>query len=312
MRFFLPLLLLSVAAPALADPGDQDAGERRAERIQERQQQREERAERPTPPRFERPAPQPAVRIEQPQAPVPQIERAERPSSPQVRFDRPERRFDGGQTRSADGGARWRDRQPEQPQTPPPVVGAGAAGRPSGDSVSDWRWRDRRGGERPAITPPRPAVQIDGATYTDRRPRDGDRWRDRDGRRDGDQWTGRNGTDRRYDRDDWRNRRSDTGAWRPDWRRDPRYDWQRYRDRHRSIFRIGVYIDPFGWGYRPISTGWQIYPDYYSQRYWIGDPSYYSLPMVSWPYRWVRYYDDALLVDVRDGRVVDVINAFFW
>jgi hypothetical protein len=28
--------------------------------------------------------------------------------------------------------------------------------------------------------------------------------------------------------------------------------------------------------------------------------------------RWIRYYDDALLVDIRDGYVVDVIHDFFW
>jgi hypothetical protein len=36
------------------------------------------------------------------------------------------------------------------------------------------------------------------------------------------------------------------------------------------------------------------------------------LPPVYGPYRWVRYWDDALLVDVRSGRVVDVIHNFFW
>ena len=30
------------------------------------------------------------------------------------------------------------------------------------------------------------------------------------------------------------------------------------------------------------------------------------------PYRWVRYYDDVLLVDVYSGEVVDVIYDFFW
>ena len=30
------------------------------------------------------------------------------------------------------------------------------------------------------------------------------------------------------------------------------------------------------------------------------------------PYRWVRYYDDAVLVDIYSGEVVDVINNFFW
>jgi len=28
--------------------------------------------------------------------------------------------------------------------------------------------------------------------------------------------------------------------------------------------------------------------------------------------RWIRYYDDALLVDTWNGEVVDVIYNFFW
>ncbi|WP_342449817.1 RcnB family protein [Sphingomonas jejuensis] len=36
------------------------------------------------------------------------------------------------------------------------------------------------------------------------------------------------------------------------------------------------------------------------------------MPPAYGSYRWVRYYDDALLVDVRSGYVVDVIYDFFW
>ena len=302
MRFLLPLLLLSTASPALAGPGDDpDIVESRAARFQERQPVSDSRPERPQP-RVERPAREPVVRIEQPRA-------------PEVRVDRLDRRVDGSGVANGNGNdvQRWRDRRPERPRPLPDATGAPVTGR--GDSVADWRRGDRRRGERPSATPPNPAVQIEGATYTDRRVRDGDRWRDGDGRRDTDRWSGRDGRvdrDGRVARDDWRDRRADTGAWRPDWRRDPRYDWQRYRDRNRSIFRIGLYVDPFGWGYRPISYGWQLQPNYFADRYWISNPAYYSLPAVGWPYRWVRYYDDALLVDVRDGRVVDVINSFFW
>jgi len=33
---------------------------------------------------------------------------------------------------------------------------------------------------------------------------------------------------------------------------------------------------------------------------------------VEWPLRWVHYYNDALLVDVTTGEVVDVIPNFFF
>ena len=37
-----------------------------------------------------------------------------------------------------------------------------------------------------------------------------------------------------------------SGGWNRDWRNDRRYDWRNYRDRHRSIFHLGFYYDPFG------------------------------------------------------------------
>ena len=51
---------------------------------------------------------------------------------------------------------------------------------------------------------------------------------------------------------------------------------------------------------------------FFGSRYWINDPWQYRLPEVYGPYRWVRYYDDALLVDIYSGEVVDVIYDFFW
>ena len=50
----------------------------------------------------------------------------------------------------------------------------------------------------------------------------------------------------------------------------------------------------------------------FGSNYWINDPFYYRLPEVWGPYRWVRYYNDALLVDVRSGQVVDVEYDIFW
>ena len=102
------------------------------------------------------------------------------------------------------------------------------------------------------------------------------------------------------------------GDWRRDWRSDRRYDWQSHRRRHRSLFHFGFYSDPFGWGYRPYSIGWRLWPNYYRSSYWLHDPWAYRLPYAPPGYRWIRYYDDALLVDTWDGTVVDVIRNFFW
>lgn len=127
--------------------------------------------------------------------------------------------------------------------------------------------------------------------------------------------------DRRDDRRDWRdNRRWDYRnadrrySWDRDWRRDQRYDWQRYRQTHRHIYRGPHYYAPRGWdyGYRRFSIGIALWSGLYADRYWISDPWYYRLPPAYGPLRWVRYYDDALLVDIRTGYVVDVIHDFFW
>jgi hypothetical protein len=97
-----------------------------------------------------------------------------------------------------------------------------------------------------------------------------------------------------------------------DWRSDRRYDWRRHRDRHRSIFHLGFYYDPFGWSYRRWSIGSFLWPNYYRSSYWLDDPWYYRLPPAYGPYRWVRYWDDALLVNIYTGQVVDVLHNFFW
>ena len=162
-----------------------------------------------------------------------------------------------------------------------------------------------------------------------RRRRDGD-WNrggdwNRDGNRDDDRrWNGRGDNDRRetsrWDgrRDDDRrysdNRRYDSReCWNRDWRSDRRYDWRGHRDRYRSYYRPGRYYAPYrDYRYRRFSIGIHIGSPFYSNRYWIADPWYYRLPPAYGPYRWVRYYDDVLLVDIRSGYVVDVIHDFFW
>ena len=100
--------------------------------------------------------------------------------------------------------------------------------------------------------------------------------------------------------------------WSGDWRRDRRYDWRDWRRRHRSLFRLGFYYDPFGWSYFRYGTGWRLWPSHYGRRYWLHDPWMYRLPPAYGPYRWIRYWDDALLVNIYTGQVVDVIHNFFW
>jgi len=97
------------------------------------------------------------------------------------------------------------------------------------------------------------------------------------------------------------------------WRSDNRYDWYRHRASNRSLFSLGRYYAPHrGYSYSRIGIGFRLGSPFYSNRYWIDDPWQYRLPDVYGPYRWVRYYDDALLVDIYSGEVVDAIHDFFW
>lgn len=116
----------------------------------------------------------------------------------------------------------------------------------------------------------------------------------------------------RDDRRDWRQDRRADRRWDRQWRNDRRYDWYSYRNRYRDVYRVGRYYDPFGYGYRRFSIGIRIGQPFYAQRYWINDPWHYRLPDAGPGFRWVRYYNDVLLVDTWSGEVVDVIYDFFW
>ena len=109
------------------------------------------------------------------------------------------------------------------------------------------------------------------------------------------------------------NYRGNNQRWDRDWRHDNRYNWQSYRNQHRSIFSNGDYYAPYrNYSYRSLSIGFSLNSLFYSNRYWIQDPWQYRLPEVYGPYRWVRYYDDVVLVNIYNGEVVDVIRDFFW
>ncbi|WP_235536235.1 MULTISPECIES: RcnB family protein [unclassified Sphingomonas] len=140
----------------------------------------------------------------------------------------------------------------------------------------DRRWNnDRRDGSG------------DGRTW-DRNDRDRRGWADRDGRRDNDRWN--------------RN-----------WRTDRRYDWRDYRNHNRGIYRLPRYVAPrWGYSYQRWYPGYRWDPWFYGSSYWISDPWSYRLPAAYGDYRWVRYYDDAVLVDIRTGEIIDIIYSFFF
>lgn len=125
--------------------------------------------------------------------------------------------------------------------------------------------------------------------------------------------------DRRDDRREWRqDNREDRREWRQDnrddrreWRQDNREDWQRWRDSHRGDYRRGRWNAPFR--YRSFSVGVIAPRSYWGPRYYINDYGRYRLPRPAYGYyRYVRHYDDLLLINIRNGRVVRVYRDFYW
>lgn len=311
MRKYLLALLVGVAAPALAaaDPGDNNhRWQHRDSAQQSKSEDRGERGDRAAVntdrPHFNRSGgseqSQPAMRVEsnndrphfnrtgggEQSQPVMQVESNNGGSG--------ERRFHNGIPSRFSSGR-------EQSSIQPTRVDQGG----SSDSVRNWRREERqRINSGPKIVTPTEVMATPTLRQNDRElPRV---LRNRvpivsDTPREGTQPRLRTGT-----------RRLETTNWSTRWRTDHRYDWRSHRRHHHSLFHLGIYYDPFGWNYRSYQIGWRLWPSYYSSRYWINDPWQYRLPYAPPGYRWVRYWDDALLVDTWTGQVVDVIYNFFW
>ena len=82
--------------------------------------------------------------------------------------------------------------------------------------------------------------------------------------------------------------------------------------------RVGAsrnrYVAPVrNWNYRRVSVGYRLQPAFYGSRYYINDYGAYNLqaPHGRW-LRWIRYGDDLLLVNIRTGRVLNVVHYRGW
>jgi len=285
-KLLISILLASAAAsPAIAqDRGNHDDRPDRAEHQQAREQRQQGREERQQV-REERSQAREQVRAERSgggfQARQPQSDRAEQfqmrqQQIQQQQVQRQAREFDSSRFQR---GERAPQQVTEQQRTERAYRG----------------YRGGYGGAQPQ--------QVEQAQRSGSWSRDRGSWSQN---RDGD-FRQRSGDQQHYrDRSRWA-----SGGWNRDWRNDRRYDWRSYRDRHRSTFHVGVYFDPFGYSYRPFGIGYRLPQLYFGQRYWI-DPGMYQLPYPPPGTQWVRYWNDAVLVDMYSGEVVDVIRDFFW
>ncbi|HUJ04164.1 MAG TPA: RcnB family protein [Rhizomicrobium sp.] len=76
-------------------------------------------------------------------------------------------------------------------------------------------------------------------------------------------------------------------------------------------FHGAPYHRPDGWYYRRWVFGMVLPTLFWTQNYWIDDYWDYDLPDPPYGYVWVRYGDDALLVNVRTGYVLQAEYDLF-
>jgi Ni/Co efflux regulator RcnB len=89
-----------------------------------------------------------------------------------------------------------------------------------------------------------------------------------------------------------------------------REDWRDYRNHNRYAFHPTRFNAPFR--YNSFNIGIRLSPQYYGSRYYVNNYSAYRLPAPGYNLRYVRHYNDLLLVNVRNGHVVNVYRNFYW
>ena len=77
-------------------------------------------------------------------------------------------------------------------------------------------------------------------------------------------------------------------------------------------FHANVYVRPHGWYEHRWSYGEILPALFWTQNYWLGD--YYDYGLADPPpgFVWVRYGDDALLVNVYTGAILQVEYGVFY
>lgn len=111
--------------------------------------------------------------------------------------------------------------------------------------------------------------------------------------------------------------RPDNRPGNPGYRPGNRPDYSHFRDYHRAFrapqrYRAPAYRRPSGWYYRRWSFG-DILPSlFWSQSYWLTNYMLYGLPPPPFGAVWVRYGNDALLIDRYTGEVISVQYDVFY
>ena len=77
-------------------------------------------------------------------------------------------------------------------------------------------------------------------------------------------------------------------------------------------FDAGTYRKPFGWHYILWGIGDRLPPLFTTQGYWINNYRDYEFARPPFGCVWVRYGNDAILVDKRSGEILRVVRSAFY
>jgi Ni/Co efflux regulator RcnB len=97
--------------------------------------------------------------------------------------------------------------------------------------------------------------------------------------------------------------------------RNARADLNRFRRNFRSTqrFRVARYRAPASYNYRRWSYGQYLPFEYRARNFWLTNALVYGLFQAPPGLVWVRYGDDALLIDTYTGEIVQVrYDIFYW
>ncbi|MDZ4868908.1 MAG: RcnB family protein [Alphaproteobacteria bacterium] len=111
----------------------------------------------------------------------------------------------------------------------------------------------------------------------------------------------------------WRNNRPPVAN--NNWRNNnARANWNQYRRNYNSPrrFRVGAYHGPRNFHYQRWSYGQRLPAAYYARQFWLFDVIGYGLFTPPPGLIWVRYGDDALLIDQYTGEIVQVRYDVFY
>lgn len=115
------------------------------------------------------------------------------------------------------------------------------------------------------------------------------------------------GNDRHENNSNWNNNRHDNrGSWQG------RFNRRNVTAQHHYRYRGNAWRWPSGHSYRRWTYGMTLPSLFWASNYWISDYSNYGLAYPPPGTVWVRYGNDAILIDRYSGEILEVVYGQFY